>query len=147
VIGILGRGKQHLTSPDAARDRAISVYRLGEMPIQSCGQSVSAPRGKAGARLNAHTELWAKRQRSAREAIYRNRPIPLGILSSTLPEHPTEHHPDTASNIRQALDGGGGDKGGAGGDNSGGPKTIGRGLHSLTSQLNLSGFLWDRGYA
>jgi len=56
-------------------DRPISVYRLGEMPIQSCGQSVSAPRGKAGARLNAHTELRAKRQRSARKAIYRNRPI------------------------------------------------------------------------
>jgi len=56
-------------------NRPISVYRLGEMPIQSCGQSVSAPRGKAGARLNAHTELRAKRQRSAREAIYRNRPI------------------------------------------------------------------------
>jgi len=45
------------------------------MPIQSCGQSVSASRGKAGARLNAHTELRAKRQRSAREAIYRNRPM------------------------------------------------------------------------
>ena len=55
--------------------RLISVHRLGEMPIQSCGQSVSAPRGKAGARLNAHTELRAKRQRSAREAINRNRPI------------------------------------------------------------------------
>ena len=51
----------------------ISVYR--EMPIQSCGQSVSAPRGKAGARLNAHTELRAKRQRSAREVIYPNRPV------------------------------------------------------------------------
>ena len=56
-------------------NRPISVYRLGEMPIQSCGQSVSALRGKAGAMLNAHTELRAKRQRSAREAIYRNRPI------------------------------------------------------------------------
>jgi hypothetical protein len=33
------------------------------MPIQSCGQSVSAPRVKAGAMLNAHTELRAKRQR------------------------------------------------------------------------------------
>ena len=44
----------------------VSVYRLGEMPIQSCGLSVSAPRGKAGARLNAHTELRAKHQRSAR---------------------------------------------------------------------------------
>jgi hypothetical protein len=55
--------------------KPISVYRLGEMPIQSCGQSVSAPRGKAGARLNAHTELQAKRQRFAREAMYRNRPI------------------------------------------------------------------------
>jgi len=53
----------------------ISVYRLGEMPIQSCEQSVSAPRGKAGARLSAHTELRAKRQRSAREVTYRNRPI------------------------------------------------------------------------
>ena len=45
------------------------------MPIQSCGQSVSSPRGKAGARLNAHTELRAKRQRSAREVIYRHRLI------------------------------------------------------------------------
>jgi hypothetical protein len=41
---------------------------LGEMPIQSFGQSVSAPRGKAGARLNAHTELRAKCQRSAHES-------------------------------------------------------------------------------
>jgi len=56
-------------------DRPISVHRLGEMPTQSYGQSVSAPRGKASARLNAHTELRAKRQRSAREATYRNRPI------------------------------------------------------------------------
>jgi hypothetical protein len=54
-------------------NRPISVYGLGEMPIQSCGQSVSARRGKAGVRLNAHTELRAKRQRSAREARYRNR--------------------------------------------------------------------------
>jgi hypothetical protein len=60
---------------EAACKRPVSVYRLGEMPIQSCGQSVSAPHGKAGVRLNAHTELRAKRQRSAWEAIYRNRPI------------------------------------------------------------------------
>jgi len=53
-------------------NRPISVYRQGEMPIQSCGQSVSAPRGKAGVMLNARTKLRAKRQRSAREAIYRN---------------------------------------------------------------------------
>jgi len=53
----------------------ISVYRLSEIPIQSCGQSLSAPRSKAGARLNAHKELRAKRQRSARKPIYRNRPI------------------------------------------------------------------------
>jgi len=50
-------------------------YSLGRMPIQSCGQSVSARRVKAGAWSNAHTELRPKRQRSAREAIYRNRPI------------------------------------------------------------------------
>jgi hypothetical protein len=56
-------------------NRPISVYRLGDMPIQSCGQSVSAPRGEARARLSAHTELRAKSQRSAREAIYRYRPI------------------------------------------------------------------------
>ena len=55
--------------------RPISVHRLCEMPIQSCGQSVSARRGKAGASLNAHPELRAKRQRSARGSIYRNRPI------------------------------------------------------------------------
>ena len=45
------------------------------MPTQSGGQSVSAPRGKGGASLNAHTELRAKRQRAAREAMYRNRRI------------------------------------------------------------------------
>jgi len=61
-------------------NRPISVYRLGAIPIQSCGQSVSAPCGTAGARLHAHTELRAKRQRSARETIYRNRPIqPLAV--------------------------------------------------------------------
>jgi len=61
-------------------NRPISVYRLGEMPIQTCGQSVSTPRVKAGASFNAHTELRAKRQRSAREAIYRNRPIETSAL-------------------------------------------------------------------
>ena len=55
--------------------RPNSVYRLGKMPIQSCGQGVSALRGRAGARLNAHTELRTKRQRLVREAIYRNRLI------------------------------------------------------------------------
>ena len=53
------------TSP-AQLNRPISEYRLGEMSIQSCGQSVSAPRGTAGARLNAHTELRTKCQRSGR---------------------------------------------------------------------------------
>jgi len=45
------------------------------MPIQICRQSVSTPRGKEGAKLIAHTEWRAKRQRSAREAIDRNKPI------------------------------------------------------------------------
>jgi hypothetical protein len=58
-----------------ASNRPISVCRLGKMPIQSCGQSVCAPRRKVGARVNALTELRAKRQRSEREAVYRNRPI------------------------------------------------------------------------
>jgi len=68
-------------------NRPISVYRLGEMPIQSCGQSVSAPRENAGARLNAHTELRTKRQRSAPEAIYRNQPIAecRGVCDATGP--------------------------------------------------------------
>ena len=48
----------------------ISLCCLSEMPKLSCGQSVSAPRETAGARLNAHTELRTQRQRSAREAIY-----------------------------------------------------------------------------
>ena len=68
-----------------AGNRPISVYRLGEMPVQSCGRSVSASRGKAGARLNAHTELRTKRQRSAREAIYRNRPITWRSMSGCCP--------------------------------------------------------------
>ena len=63
-------------APEAGHpNRPISVYRLCEMPIQSRGQSVSAARKNAGARLNVHTELLAKRQRSAWEAIYRNQPI------------------------------------------------------------------------
>jgi hypothetical protein len=33
-------------------NRPISVYCLVEMPIQSCGESVSAPRGKAGVRYS-----------------------------------------------------------------------------------------------
>jgi len=67
----------HMASYDVASlsNRPISVYRLDKTPIQSCGQSVSAPRGKAVVGLNAHTESRAKRQRSVREAIYRNRHI------------------------------------------------------------------------
>jgi len=61
-------------------NRPISVYRLGETPIQICGQSVSAPRRKVGAWWNAHTELRIKRQRSARKAIYRNRPIKTSLV-------------------------------------------------------------------
>jgi hypothetical protein len=48
-----------------------------KISMQSCGPSISAQRGKE-ARFNishAHTELRTKRQRSAREAIYRKRPI------------------------------------------------------------------------
>jgi hypothetical protein len=64
-----------LPSRIAQQNGPISVVCLAEMPIPSCEQSVSAPRGKAGARLNAHTELRAKRQRSAREAISRTQPL------------------------------------------------------------------------
>jgi len=39
-----------LSSRNEGLNRPISVYRLGEMPIQSGGQSVSAPRREAGAR-------------------------------------------------------------------------------------------------
>ena len=69
--------------------RSILVFRLGEMRIQSCGQRVSAPRGIAGAWLNAHTEMRAKRQRSAREAMYQNRPISSSssVYSARLYEH------------------------------------------------------------
>jgi len=65
-------------------NRLISVCRLCEMPIQSCGHSVSAPPGKAGVRLNAHTALQAKRQRSAWAAMYRNRPIIVPVYPYTL---------------------------------------------------------------
>jgi hypothetical protein len=78
--------KQFTTKVGPCRfNRPISIYRLGEMPIQSCVQSVSAPRGKAGAGFNAHTELQAKRQRSAREAIYRNRPVESGLPARLVP--------------------------------------------------------------
>ena len=63
-------------SDDVERNRPVSVYRHDEMPIQTCGQSVSAPRGKAGARLNSHKELRTKRQRSAREVTYRRPVLP-----------------------------------------------------------------------
>jgi hypothetical protein len=43
----------------------------GEMPIRSYMQSVSPQRPKNSSRLNARTELHAKRQRSARDSIYR----------------------------------------------------------------------------
>ena len=52
------------------------------MPTQSWGQSISAVRGKAGAWLNAHIELRAKRQRSTREAMHRT--AAYGPASSTL---------------------------------------------------------------
>ena len=52
-----------------APNQPSSVYRLGEIPIQSCGRSVHAPHVGAGARSDAYIELRAKRQRSAREAI------------------------------------------------------------------------------
>ena len=61
-------------------NRLTSVCRLGEMPVQSWGQSDSASRGKAGARLNAHTVLRMTRQRTSQEAIYRNQPLVNGIL-------------------------------------------------------------------
>jgi hypothetical protein len=69
-----------------ALNRPISVYRLGETHIQSCGQSASAPRRIAFARLNPNTELRAERQRSAWEVTYRNRPIaPCKVFSPHLP--------------------------------------------------------------
>jgi len=51
-------------------------------PYRDCGQSVSALCGRTGTRLSAHTELRTRRQRSAREAIYRNRPIEPSSLES-----------------------------------------------------------------
>jgi len=42
--------EEERTSVIIEGNRPISVYRLGEMPIESCGQSVSAPRVKVGAR-------------------------------------------------------------------------------------------------
>jgi hypothetical protein len=63
-------GKRLFNYPKVGRcHRPISVYCPGEMAIQSCGQNISAPRVKAGAGLNAHTELRTKRQRSAPEVI------------------------------------------------------------------------------
>jgi hypothetical protein len=80
IFDVLGR----------ATNRPTSVYRLTELPIQSCGQSVSASHGKAGARLNAHTELRAKRQRSARESIYRNRPVASNRYTLATPSNTRE---------------------------------------------------------
>ena len=104
----------------ASWNRPISVHRLGEMPLQSCGRGVSAARGKAGARLTAHTELRTPHQRSAREAICRNRPIRTALpraalASSKLPRAPRAPPP---------------------------PPPL-RGIISSTFQLNLSAFSRD----
>ena len=85
-------------SKNVSSNRPISEYRLGEMSILSFGQSVSVPRGKAGARLNAHTQL---RSVSAR---HRKRCTEIGLFlagptrrstarapPSTAPAHP--HRP------------------------------------------------------
>ena len=107
------------TSKPRLLHRPISVHRLGEMPIQiqSYGQSVSAPRGNAGARLNAHIELRTKCQRLALEVIYRNRPIKW---------HPLRWRSKSARPYGGGL-----------------CIPLGRGLHSSTSQLNLSRF-WHK---
>jgi hypothetical protein len=52
--------------------------------MQNSRQSVSAPRGKPGARLNAGTKLRATRQRSAREAIYRAYFVPFQLQCSLI---------------------------------------------------------------
>jgi len=85
-------------------NRPILVYRLGEMPIQSCGQSVSAPRGKPGARLNANTELREKCHRSAREAIYRNRPI-VDIVLDVRPGPAMRRRASTSASLSAAISG------------------------------------------
>jgi hypothetical protein len=96
----------HIARHLIQRNRPISVYRLCGMPIQSCGQSVSAPRVKAGARLNAHTELRGKHQRSARKATHRNQPIARYVIqriSNPRFSSAMAASCDVASNMCQAL--------------------------------------------
>jgi len=65
----LGKSRSPCQSRAQALNRPISAHHLGGTPIQSCGQRVSAPRVTAGARLNAHTELWTRLALDAGSAI------------------------------------------------------------------------------
>jgi len=71
-----------------------SRYIVWEKCPYRVADKASALCGKAGAMLNAHTESRTKRQRSAREAMYRNRPI-LGIVMWQAKDASTEPHLQT----------------------------------------------------
>jgi hypothetical protein len=62
-------GGSFRASTGPASNRPISVYLLGEMPIQSWGQSVSVPRWKVGASLNAQ-RIFGQSASAQREKRY-----------------------------------------------------------------------------
>jgi hypothetical protein len=74
-------------------NRPIPVYRLGEMPIQSGGQGVSSPRGKAGVRLNAHTELRAEREGYTGIGLFNNATPPNAAQLLARTAHARTHTP------------------------------------------------------
>jgi len=59
-------------APGIGRFRYLASVKC---PYRVADKASALRAGKAGARLNAHTELRTKRQRSAREAIHANRTI------------------------------------------------------------------------
>jgi len=126
--------------------RPVFLY-IAHAELRAC---VGALRGKWGARLNAHTELRAKRQRSAREVIFWNRPIePFDVASTgtisramkrddriihylTSPGPASSSHLNPVSFHSSSL------------RSLNGNSSVGQGLTLVHLSAQLERFLWDR---
>jgi hypothetical protein len=74
----------------ANHNRPISVYRPGEMPIQSCGQSVSARRGKRYTETGLSRELLVRTPSTLRNLGFQC----ASAGSRDSPAEPTDHFQD-----------------------------------------------------
>ena len=125
--------------------RPISVYRRGGMPIQSCGQGVSAQCGRRYTEIGLlHPLTWrAISARPCVEALHglaaaRSDGAVWGLRHLDLRDNNVASFADIAAglaavvSLRSILLASGSGGGGGGG---------GRGLHSFPIQLNLSSFV------